>query len=265
MRFMDKPKTEEASPQVFSRLRRYNAIMGFFHLAQGIFMLAITNNFTLPVTTSYLSYDISTQAIETVTETIFNIQIGPMVAVFLFISAAAHFLLATVLYGWYVRNLKKHMNMARWYEYALSSSLMIVVIAMLVGVYDLSSLILLFGINAAMIFFGLLMEVHNQTTAKTNWTAFIFGCVAGIIPWIVIFLYFSSAIASTGEAIPKFVYAILASIFIFFNIFAINMVLQYKKAGRWKSYLYGESAYILLSLVAKSALAWQIFSGTLRG
>jgi len=29
-------------------------------------------------------------------------------------------------------------------------------------------------------------------------------------------------------------------------------------------YLYGERAYIILSLVAKSLLAWQIFVGTLR-
>jgi hypothetical protein len=38
---------------------------------------------------------------------------------------------------------------------------------------------------------------------------------------------------------------------------------QYKQKGKWSDYLYGERAYIILSLVAKSALAWQIFSGTL--
>ncbi len=41
------------------------------------------------------------------------------------------------------------------------------------------------------------------------------------------------------------------------------MVLQYKKVGKWKDYLYGERVYIILSLVAKTALAWQIFAGTL--
>ena len=39
------------------------------------------------------------------------------------------------------------------------------------------------------------------------------------------------------------------------------MVLQYKKIGPWKDYLYGERAYIILSLVAKSLLAWQVFAG----
>jgi hypothetical protein len=41
------------------------------------------------------------------------------------------------------------------------------------------------------------------------------------------------------------------------------MVLQYKKIGKWSDYVYGESTYVLLSLVAKSLLAWQVFAGTL--
>jgi hypothetical protein len=41
------------------------------------------------------------------------------------------------------------------------------------------------------------------------------------------------------------------------------MVLQYKKVGRWKDYLFGERFYIILSLTAKSVLAWTIFAGTL--
>ena len=67
----------------------------------------------------------------------------------------------------------------------------------------------------------------------------------------------------SGE-IPTFVYYIYASIFLFFNCFAINMILQYRKVGKWRDYLYGEKVYILLRLLAKSALAWQVFAGTLR-
>ena len=59
-------------------------------------------------------------------------------------------------------------------------------------------------------------------------------------------------------------YAIFVSIFIFFNVFALNMILQYRRTGPWGDYLYGERAYIWLSLVAKSLLAWQVFAGTLR-
>jgi hypothetical protein len=249
----------------YQGLRKFNAVMGFFHLIQFVLMLVLSNDFTLPVTASYLKFDPAIQKLVVNTTTIANIRLGPLVALFLLISAIAHFSLASPWgYPWYVRNLKKHVNYARWYEYALSSSVMIVVIAMLTGIYDIGILLPLFGLNACMNLFGLMMELHNQTTEKTNWTAYVFGVFAGIIPWIVIGIYLGGAAIASSGGIPNFVYWIYGSIAFFFNIFALNMILQYKKEGRWKDYLYGERAYIILSLVAKTILAWQVFVGTLR-
>lgn len=259
--------TTSAIPDVvFANLRRFNLIMGVFHLIQGIAMIVLSSSFSITLSTLYLRAVIGdgTFRLEQNLQEGPSIPFGPTVALFLLLSAVAHFLLGTVLYNWYVKNLKRNMNPARWYEYALSSSLMIVLIGMLVGIYDISTLILMFGLNAMMNLFGLMMELHNQTTEKTDWTAFIYGCIAGIIPWIVIVLYLVGAAQSVGTEIPGFVYIIIASIFIFFNIFALNMWLQYRGVGRWKDYLFGERAYIVLSLVAKSALAWQIWSGQLQ-
>jgi hypothetical protein len=59
------------------------------------------------------------------------------------------------------------------------------------------------------------------------------------------------------------VYGIFFSLFVFFNCFAINQLLQYKKVGKWSNYLVGERTYVTLSLIAKSLLAWQIFASTL--
>ena len=252
--------------QIYGRLRLFNLAMGTLHLAQGAGMLFLSSDFTLPLRTTFLDSDPQREEIVTLTNTVFDLRLGPLVAVFLLISAAAHYLLASpVIYPWYVKNLKRHINYVRWYEYALSSSVMIVVIAMLSGMFDLPSLVLIFALNATMIFFGLMMELHNQTTDKTNWTAFNLGVFAGIVPWVIIFWYFSSAVANSQDAVPTFVYGIIASLFVFFNVFAVNMVLQYRKIGPWRDYLFGERMYILLSLFAKSALAWQVFSGTLRG
>ena len=74
-----------------------------------------------------------------------------------------------------------------------------------------------------------------------------------------------TALANSSDAVPTFVYFILGILFVFFFSFAFNMWLQYKKVGPWKNYLFGERVYMILSLTAKSALAWQIFAGTLRG
>jgi hypothetical protein len=88
--------------------------------------------------------------------------------------------------------------------------------------------------------------------------------VAGITPWIVIGIaLWTAATAPGAEPIPAFVWAIFVSLFISFNIFAITMILQYAKVGRWKDYLVGEKTYMFMSLFAKTILAWQVFAGTL--
>jgi hypothetical protein len=237
--------------------------MGFLHLAQGIFMIVVSNDTTYPIYTYFLEFDMETFTLSPVQELAYELPFGPAVAIFLLLSAVAHLVLSTVAYKWYVRNLEKGMNPARFYEYALSSSWMIVLIGMLTGFQDLGGLILIFGLNATMNLFGIMMELHNQTTERTNWTAFIFGSIAGIIPWIVIVMYFLGSILGGEAEPPAFVYAIIPTIFVFFNIFAVNMVLQYKKVGPWRNYLFGERVYIILSLTAKTVLAWLIFSGTL--
>jgi hypothetical protein len=248
----------------YKNLRIWNISMGFLHLIQSILMVVLSNDFSLPIMTNYLQFDIQTQTILPSPEILVEIKLGYLIAGFLLMSSIAHFVISLPkVYEWYVKNLKKGINYARWIEYTFSSSLMIVAIAMLVGVYDLSSLILMFGINAMMILFGMVMEVHNQSTEKTNWLSYYFGCIAGAIPWVVIALYLFGSGEGDYKA-PDFVYWIFFSIFLFFNSFAANMILQYKKVGKWKDYVFGEKVYIIMSLVAKSLLAWQVFAGTLR-
>jgi hypothetical protein len=65
--------------------------------------------------------------------------------------------------------------------------------------------------------------------------------------------------------VPGFVYGIVTSLFVFFMSFALNQWLQYRRIGRWADYAFGEKVYLVLSLVAKTALAWQIFGGSLAG
>jgi hypothetical protein len=255
--------TSRPAPAVRARLtdlRRWNAAMGALHLAQGAAMLAVASAFSLPVTSSFLRMDAATEKLVAVPEELVRLRIGPLVAGFLFLSALAHALLASRwLHRWYERSVSRGINPARWVEYSLSSSLMMVVIAMLVGIYDVASLLLIFALNATMILFGWLMELHNQTTERTSWTAYWFGCFAGAVPWVAVAIYLAGAASP-----PAFVYGIFASLFVFFNVFAINMLLQYRRVGRWRDYLYGERVYMLLSLLAKSLLAWQVFAGTLQ-
>ncbi len=250
-------------------IRRFNLIMGALHLLQGGLMLYLGlavdrfKDFVLPVYSNFLKFDTTARRLVTDTQKIADVPFAVCVSLFLFLSALFHFIIAAPKSNAvYNRCLSKGMNPFRWVEYSLSSSLMICLIALLLGVYDVGLLIALFLLNASMNLFGLLMEKINQYTPKTNWLAFLFGCVAGIGPWIVITLFtFGNA---DLDKVPWFAYAIFGSYFVFFNCFPINMVLQYKKVGRWKDYLYGERMYIILSLAAKTVLAWLVFAGVMQ-
>lgn len=248
-----------------AKLVRFNLIMSAVHAVQGLAILLISSDFALPVTSRFLVFNESTQSLEQTGTVLFELPLAPLIATFFFLSAGFHLLIATLGRKKYEADLKQGINRFRWWEYSASASIMMVAIAMLAGVYELSLLLSIFFFTAIMNLLGLVMEVHNQTTKKTNWLSYNLGCLAGIIPWVIVGIYFIGTASEGGaNAIPTFVYWIYVSIFVFFNAFALNMILQYKKIGKWKDYLYGEKSYIVLSLVAKTVLAWQVFGGTLQ-
>lgn len=243
-----------------SRLRRLNVIAGLFHLVQMILILVLATDFTLPITAAYMEGPPGTPLSDPVT--LVDVRVAWGVAAFFGLSALFHFLVASPLfYQRYVDGLADKHNYFRWVEYSLSSSIMIVLIAQIVGITDVGAIVAIFGVNVAMILFGWLQEKYVQPGGGL--TPFWFGCIAGIVPWIVIAIFVIAPGAASGVETPGFVYGIIISLFILFNCFALVQYLQYKPVGKWADYLRGEKAYIVLSLVAKSALAWQVFAGTL--
>lgn len=254
------------------KLRRFNLIMGGLHLLQGIMMLFLASSviqkigeFQPDVTQFYIYYDQTTMSLEVTQRVLFSLPFGVLVAVFLLLSALAHAIISIPkkTNDIYNRDLALGINKFRWFEYALSSSVMIVLISTLFGVYDIATLLLIFVVNASMNLFGLDMELLNAgRKEKVKWGPFIWGSFAGIAPWVVILLY----MFGTGdfERVPWFVWAIVGTYFVAFNTFPINMILQYLKVGKWADYLYGERVYIILSLVAKSILAWLVLFGAMQ-
>ncbi len=256
-----------------SKLRRFNLIMGGLHLIQGVFMVVVATSviqtigeFKPAINQFYLAFNTQTMSLETQSRFLFDLPFGVLVGVFLLISALAHALISVPakLNGIYNRDLGLGINRFRWFEYAISSSIMIVLISTLFGIYDIASLILIFVLNASMNLFGLLMEQLNagRGEAKVKWGPFVWGSIAGLAPWAVVLIYMFGN--GNFDRIPWFVWAIVATYFVAFNTFPINMILQYKKVGKWKNYIYGERTYIVLSLVAKSILAWLVLFGAMQ-
>ncbi len=259
------------SPISFAYLKRFNVYAGLLHLVQGAAMLALGLKlaWSRPIYTYYLKLTVEgtsppTFATAPNPQILFTLtNLGAILASFLLLSAVAHLVIAFARNRQYNENLARGTNPYRWYEYSVSSSIMIVLIALFLGVWDLWSLVMIFTLNALMIMFGYLMEQINQSSERTIWSPFVLGCVAGAVPWVVVFANFFALAGSSDLRPPAFVYVIVVLYFVLFNVFAVNMLFVYKGVGRWKDYLYGERFYIVLSLVAKSLLAWIVFSAIL--
>jgi len=243
------------------KLRTWNISAGFLHLVSLLAVVGLSNNFSLPVTATYMTGPPGSTFADPIT--LFTSNVSYTIALFLGLSAFFHFLVSSnTFFPKYAAGLKQNRNIFRWVEYSLSSSVMIFVIAQLNGISDYAALLAIFGVNVSMILFGWLQEQYTQP-GDGQWLPFIFGCIAGIIPWIIVFIQLLSPGGPADATAPGFVYGIVISLFVFFNCFALVQYKQYRARGKWANYLRGEKAYIILSLVAKSLLAWQIFAGTL--
>lgn len=264
--------TEKSSAGKLHNLFKWNVAMAVFHAVQAalVLWLAKPDLGLQSVTTNYLTKDgmastVDRPVLVSATRHLFDVNLAWLVAAFFLLSALAHASIATWYRKRYEADLQNGINKARWVEYSLSASTMMVAIALLAGVFDLGSLVMMFALTAVMNLCGLVMELVNKGHNKVDWSSYIVGCIAGIAPWVVYLFYIvGSAKYGEGGGPPTFVYYILASIFLFFNSFAVNMYLQYRKKGKWADYLYGEKMYMVLSLVAKAVLAWQVFAGALR-
>lgn len=243
-------------------LRKLNVWAGLLHTVSLFAILVLANDAALPVRATYMTDAPGTGKFATPID-LFHLNISYMVAAFMALSAFFHFLVSSPsVFPKYVDGLRNHINVYRWVEYALSSSIMIVVILQLNGATDYVALLAIFGINASMILFGWLQERYT-TPGNGDMLPFWFGCIAGIVPWIAVLINVIAPKGPEGVSTPGFVYGIVISLFISFNCFAVVQWKQYRANGKWANYLYGERVYIVLSFVAKSLLAWQVFSGAL--
>lgn len=245
-----------------AKLRPFNLIAGLLHLASFVGILILANDASLPVRATYLNGPPGSDAFGDPV-TLFSINIAHAVAGFLLLSAIFHFLvISPTFFPRYTAGLKQNRNTFRWVEYSMSSSIMIVLILQLNGIADYAALAGLFAVNASMILFGWLQERY-ATPGDGDLLPFIFGSMVGIVPWLIIAINLTGPGNPSDVTVPGFVWGIIVSLFVFFNAFAVVQWLQYRAKGRWSDYLRGERAYIVLSLVAKTALAWQVFSGAL--
>ncbi|CAL9610242.1 heliorhodopsin HeR [Streptomyces atacamensis] len=253
------PVAAGVTPERLAGLRAWNLGLTLLHLVQAAAIVLLAGDFSITVTSSVPEGPPGTEA--PAPEALFDVPIGWAVAVFLALAALDHLLTATVFRGTYERDLRRGINRFRWLEYALSATLMVLLIGFYSGITSVNAVITVAGANVGMILFGWVEEMMNPPgRTATTMLPFWFGTLVGVTPWISI----AYNIVAAGT-VPGFVYGIVLVQAALFFSFGLNQWLQYREVGRWSDYAYGEKAYLVLSLVAKSLLAWQIFAGSLAG
>jgi len=240
-----------------ANLRTWNLGLTLLHLAQAVGLLLLAGSFSIAVTSTFPQGPPGTRL--NTPERLFDLPIGPAVAAFLLMAAIDHLVTATVARGTYEADLARGINRFRWVEYSFSATLMLVLICAYSGITDIAAILTMAGANVAMILFGWLQETMNPPgRATTTMKPFWFGTLAGLAPWAAVWVNVIGA-----DTVPGFVFGIVVAEQIFFFSFGLNQWLQYRRVGRWADYLHGEKVYLVLSLAAKSFLAWQIFGGSL--
>ncbi len=238
-------------------LRRWNLGLAVLHAGQALLVLVLASDFSITLTSTFPGGPPGSR--RPAPEALVDVRIGWAIALFLALAAVDHLITATAWQETYARELERGINRFRWVEYSFSATLMVILIASYSGITDVSAVIGIAGANVGMILFGWLQERMNPPDRiTTTMLPFWFGALVGLAPWVAI------ATNVIGSAtVPGFVYGIVVAQGLFFFSFGLNQWLQYRRVGRWADYLFGEKAYLVLSLGAKSVLAWQIFGGSL--
>jgi len=253
------PVASGVTQERLAGLRAWNLALTLLHLAQAAAVAVLAGDFAITVTSSFPAGPPGTAV--PAPDPLFDVRIGWAVALFLGLAALDHLLTATLARATYERDLRRGINRFRWVEYSVSATLMVILIAFYSGITGVSAVIAVAGANVGMILFGWVQELMNPPgRTRTTMLPFWFGTLVGLAPWVAI------TVNVLGSAtVPGFVYGIVVAQAILFFSFGLNQWLQYRGIGRWTDYAYGEKVYLVLSLVAKSLLAWQIFGGSLAG
>jgi hypothetical protein len=270
----------EASGRLKQKLRvlnvetlyKWNITLAIIYVLQAIAIIygqLLTTAKLFPVGVSYLTLNpIASEltghnVFSAAAQYSFDVNLLFIVTILFFVSAVIYASSASVFRKYYEADLKKKMNKVRWFQYAFIAGMMMASIAILTGISDLASLVMIFAFEMIMFLIGLVMESNNHANKIPNWPIYVVGCIAGLVPWLVILGYIWGADTYGNGGVPDFVYWICLSIFLVFSGFAVNMFLQYKKHGNWANYLYCERNYMILGLLGQTLLAWQLFLGIL--
>lgn len=255
-------------------LWRWNIVLSILFAVQGAAILLFSTPYHVAITMMFQTRDSLQSQLSghfvaaLASQPVIVLNLSYLVAGYLFVAALAHLVAVAVWRPGYDAALRKGVNPIRWIEYAATAALILMILTMLIGLHDLVILLLIGTLAAVTPLCAWTIEARNPVSrrqARPQWLNAVAGCITGLVPWVTIALSLAvTNIYGSGAAVPRFLYWTCLVVLGLFVAFGVNLYLLYTKRARWAVYAYGERWYMILGVVLKTYLAWQIFVGVLR-
>lgn len=184
-----------------------------------------------------------------------------LVILFVFITAIFHYTVYGLRNITYKDMINSSNNWLRWVEYCITSTIMIVLISLSIGLKDFGLFIMMIVSNMVIMMMGHIVErllvddkQRSLSILATVAAWLLFAAIWGILTKTFV------SLASRGN-MPKFVWAVYILMFIFFSSFGVVQLVQVAGGYNSKNYAVVEISYVSLSFISKVLLALLLFVG----
>ena len=153
----------------------------------------------------------------------------------------------------------------RMYEYSISASIMIFVIAVISGIREINAVLLVVGFMFAVMFIGKKHEDYWSSDNYVNSSVFdtltLVGWIPYMIAWMFIIVQFFRTINNSNANPPDFVYVVVFVLFLFYSSFGFNQ-LYWLRGGFDRIHMEKYNAINnILSVSSKLVLSWLVYGG----
>lgn len=236
--------------------------------AEAVAIVLLGGSQTVPITAQYLATDqLASQAaghevLAPAVRHLWDVQLSWVVAKFLLVFAAVYLLAATVFRARYEAWLERGVNKLRWVAAGFGGGIIAVALAMLSGISEMSTLVLIYTSVLAGCFAAMGVELIGPGRRLRKLLVAV-ACL-GVLPAIAVSVAVAGRVALFDGSLPDFVYYVYASVVL---LLAAGMLANYfrlKLRGKWADTVYTEQMFMFLGFLTASVVAWQIYAGALQ-
>ncbi len=263
--FREISQTVNAKTQI-TNLQKWHRVLAVIYAAQGLLVLLLSAHHDAPVKASYLVRDSLSSSVAGQTvwasavHVIFNANLTYLLAAALFVATIINAIMSVKQLRYkdkYEASVKKGAVPLRWLNFAVSGGLLLVLVALISGVYDISTLGLMLTLLAASAVFGLLTERGGGRLSFV--AAMATATLTGLVP---ICYLMHGAIYGDGR-LTGYVYGVVVVMLAYLVATMLTVYFHRQKIGRWSDVFFTEKTFLVRQLVVWTVLTWTLFVGLL--